>query len=54
MRHTLSLGDGEALMDTDNTQSEPSNPQGADDVVTDSVLDSMAAALESAGISMSP
>jgi tetratricopeptide (TPR) repeat protein len=41
-------------MDTDNTQSEPSNPQGADDVVTDSVLDSMAAALESAGISMSP
>ena len=53
MRHTLSLGDGEALMDTDNTQSEPSNPQGADDVVTDSVLDSMAAALESDGISMS-
>ena len=41
-------------MDTDNTQSEPSNPQGADDVVTDSVLDSMAAALESAGISMAP
>ena len=39
-------------MDTDNTQSEPSNPEGADDMVTDSVLDSMAAALESAGISM--
>ncbi len=41
-------------MDTNNTQSEPSNPEGADDVVTDSVLDSMAAALESAGISMAP
>ena len=41
-------------MDTDNTQSEPSNPKGADDMVTDSVLDSMAAALESAGISMAP
>ncbi|MDB2624368.1 hypothetical protein N9X98_04925, partial [Candidatus Poseidoniales archaeon] len=41
-------------MDTDNTQPEPSNPEGADDMVTDSVLDSMAAALESAGISMAP
>ena len=54
MRHTTSLRDGEALMDTDNTQSEPSNPESADDVVADSVLDSMAAALESAGISMTP
>ena len=54
MRHTLSLGGGEALMDTDNTQPEPSKPEGADDVVADSVLDSMAAALESAGISMAP
>lgn len=54
MRHTLSLWDGEALMDTDKTQPEPANPAGADDVVADSVLDSMAAALESAGISMAP
>lgn len=41
-------------MDTDNTQPEPSKPEGAEDVVADSVLDSMAAALESAGISMAP
>lgn len=34
-------------MDTDNTQPEPSKPEGAEDVVADSVLDSMAAALES-------
>ncbi|MDP6189144.1 MAG: hypothetical protein QF699_07455, partial [Candidatus Poseidoniaceae archaeon] len=41
-------------MDTENSQNEPSNELDSGDVVSDSVIDSMAAALESAGISITP
>lgn len=41
-------------MDTDNSQKDPSNEPDSGDVVSDSVIDSMAAALESAGISITP
>ena len=41
-------------MDTDNSQKDPSNEPHSGDVVSDSVIDSMAAALESAGISITP
>ena len=41
-------------MDTDENQNNASSTNQGDDTVSDSVLDSMAAALESAGISLSP
>lgn len=41
-------------MDTDENQINASSTNQGDDTVSDSVLDSMAAALESAGISLSP
>jgi len=41
-------------MDTDENQNNASSANQGDDTVSDSVLDSMAAALESAGISLSP
>ena len=41
-------------MDTDENQINASSTNEGDDTVSDSVLDSMAAALESAGISLSP